>query len=118
MEELAHVELVRQAILQLGGDPALPTPSAAVTSVASGLLRTITDPRTDLRECLDVMLTAELTDNDAWEMLARLAREVGHEELSEDFVVALRQERGHLSRVRRWVSSGVGRAKSEKRRSP
>ena len=109
LEELAHFEMIREAIVQLGADPTVMTPSADLQAVASmGILQVITDPRTDLFECLDVMLIAELADNDAWEMLAQLARDLGQDRLAEDFHGALLDERRHLMHVREWVSARVG----------
>lgn len=108
-DELAHFEMVREAIVQLGSDPTVITPSADLKAVASsGLVQVITDPRTDLFQCLDVILTAELTDNDGWEMLIQLARDMNQERLADDFDRALGAERRHLSRVRMWVASRVG----------
>lgn len=107
-DELAHFEIVREAIAQLGGDPTVMTPAADLKAVASqGLVQVIADPRTNLFECLDVMLTAELTDNDGWEMLIQVARDVGQDRLADDFDGALATERRHLSRVRIWVASRV-----------
>lgn len=105
-DELAHFEMVREAVVQLGGDPTVITPAADVKAVASqGLVQVIADPRTDLFECLDVMLTAELTDNDGWEMLIQLARDLGQKRLADDFDGALAAERRHLSRVRMWLAA-------------
>ena len=108
-DELSHFEMVREAIVQLGGDATVMTPSADLKAVASaGLVQVITDPRTDLFQCLDVMLTAELTDNDGWEMLIQLARDMNQDRLADDFDRALGAERRHLSRVRMWVASRMG----------
>lgn len=105
-DELAHFEIVREAVVQLGGDPTVMTPAADLKAVASqGLVQVIADPRTDLFECLDVMLTAELTDNDGWEMLILLARDLGQDRLADDFDGALAAERRHLSRVRMWLAA-------------
>ena len=46
-----------------------------------GIMQVLTDPRSSLAQCLQVMLTAELTDNDGWELLIKLADNLGYEGL-------------------------------------
>jgi hypothetical protein len=107
-EELAHFELVQSAIEGLGGDPTAVTPSADVTSVASsGLPQVLTDPRTTLRQCLDVILVAELTDNDGWQLLIKLCEEAGEDVLASKFQDALAAEAEHLENVRRWIEQST-----------
>ncbi|HSP81207.1 MAG TPA: ferritin-like domain-containing protein, partial [Myxococcaceae bacterium] len=63
-QELSHYGLVKQCIEKLGGDPTALTPAADVASVLSeGVPKILTDPRTNLVQCLDGLLVAELTDN-------------------------------------------------------
>ncbi len=108
-EELAHFDLVRECIESLGGDSTAVTPAADVTTVATrGLFQVAWDPRTDLQQVLQVLLIAELTDNAGWELLAALARELGHRQLAERFEVAHRTEAHHLADVRGWLERGVG----------
>ncbi len=105
-EELAHFEMVREAIESLGGDPTVVTPSADVTGVtAMGLLQVITDPRTSLTHSLDALLIAELADNDGWQMLIRLADASGQSALSRRFQQALTDEDRHLRSVRAWLNA-------------
>jgi rubrerythrin len=107
-EELRHYAIVRDAILALGADPTAMTPCADVSGVMGmGLVQVLTDPRTTLSQCLDAMLVAELTDNDAWLMLADLADALGHAEMAARFRVALAEEEQHLARVRTWISNGL-----------
>jgi len=109
-EELAHFGLVVQAIERLGADPTVMTPSADIAAVASmGLVQVISDPRTSLRESLEAILIAELTDNDCWENLVKLTRAAGQDEIADAFAKALAEERVHLVNVRAWVAAGVGR---------
>jgi rubrerythrin len=104
-EELAHFELVREAIEYLGGDPTVVTPSADVSGVTSmGLLQVITDPRSSLAHSLQALLVAELADNDGWHMLIRLAEAFGQNDLSRRFHQALADEDRHLQSVRGWLS--------------
>ena len=105
-EERAHFQMLRQVIEKLGGDPTVITPAADAAAVMSeGLFKVISDPRSDLAQCLEALLIVELADNDAWEMLVELARGYGQDEIADRFQLALEQERDHLSSVRHWVSS-------------
>ena len=107
-DELAHFLLVREAIEKLGADPTALTPSANLVSVASkGIPEVLVDPRTNLVQCLEVLLVAELTDNAGWELLIELAEGLGQTELVEQFEQALGVEAEHLMLVRRWLSAGV-----------
>lgn len=104
-EELAHFEMVREAIESLGGDPTVVTPSADVSGVTSmGILQVITDPRSSLAHSLQALLVAELADNDGWHMLIRLADAFGQNDLSHRFHQALSDEDRHLQSVRAWLS--------------
>jgi rubrerythrin len=112
-EELAHFHMLCQCMEQLGGDPTAMTPCADVTATASmGLVQVLTDPRTTLAQCLNAMLTAELTDNAGWELLISLAEDAGQPELAGRFLGALAQEQEHLAIVKGWltalVSQGAG----------
>lgn len=111
-EELQHFGMLAEAIKSLGADPTAMTPCADVTAVASsGALKVLTDPRTTLTQCLDVMLTVELTDNDAWLVLTNLAEGLGKNELAEQFRQAMLEEQEHLARVRAWTKAAlVGQA--------
>jgi hypothetical protein len=107
-EELAHAGLLMRAIERVGADPTALTPCADVTGVlADGLVKVLTDPRTTLTQCLDAILTAELTDNAGWELLADLAAGLEQDELAEECRLALAEEAEHLARVRGWLSSSV-----------
>lgn len=114
-EELAHYALVRYAIEKLGADPTALTPCADLISVASkGLPAVLTDPRTNLIQCLEALLMAELTDNAGWELLIELAHGLRQTELANQFEQALAVEAEHLMLVRRWLTAGVaGEARVE-----
>jgi hypothetical protein len=117
-QEREHFALVGVAIKKLGGDPTVLTPSAEVHAVASkGLPAVVADPRTDLLQCLEVMLTAELIDNDCWPALIELAEQAGEKDLVRRFGNVLESEREHLARVRGWVAAGSGRSVEQARRS-
>jgi len=104
LEEHQHFQMLSMAIQTLGGDPTMQTPLADLSGVASsGLLQVMSDPRTTVAQCLPVLLTAELLDNDCWEELSGLAGRLGQEELAAQFQQALKEEREHLEKVRGWV---------------
>lgn len=107
-DELAHYHLVVEAIRKLGGDPTAQTPSADLVGVESmGLMQVLNDPRTTFLDCLNAILVAELTDVDAWSLLAQLADDMGEEDLAQQFRDALLQENGHLRDVRQWYQMGI-----------
>lgn len=107
-EELQHFLLLNRSIFALGGDPTVQSPSADVTGVASlGILQVLTDPRTSVTQCLQAILTAELTDNDGWQLLINLTDNLGYPELVKDFQRALENEEEHLVNVRGWLTELV-----------
>ncbi|MDB5900773.1 MAG: hypothetical protein JWP41_4375 [Ramlibacter sp.] len=104
-EELAHFKMLGLAMVKMGGDPTAMTPCADVQATASlGIIQVLTDPRTTLAQCLNAMLTAELTDNAGWELLIQLAEEEGETELAGRFLGALSQEQEHLAIVKGWLT--------------
>lgn len=107
-EELEHFRMLGLAMQKMGGDPTAQTPCADVAATASmGILQVVTDPRTTLAQCLNAMLTAELTDNAGWELLIQLAEDAGETELAGRFLGALSQEQEHLAIVKGWLTALV-----------
>ena len=107
-EEHRHFILLSEAVTSLGGDPTVQSPCADVQAVASlGIMQVLNDPRTTVPQCLNALLTAELTDNAGWELLIDLANELGHDDLSEQFTEALENEQDHLLKVQTWLSEMV-----------
>jgi hypothetical protein len=107
-EELRHFLLLKKGITALGGDPTVQSPCADVAGVASlGILQVLTDPRTSVAQCLQAILTAELTDNDGWRMLINLSDTLGYTEMANDFQGALENEEQHLANVRIWLSEKI-----------
>jgi len=105
-EERRHFILVRDAIRQLGGDPTVVTPCADLVAVAGlGWVQAVTDPRTTLTQALDVVLIAELADNDGWHLLIDLAQGLGFRDMAAEFRGALAEEDAHLTRVRGWITT-------------
>jgi len=107
-EELEHFLLINKAITELGGDPTVQSPCADMAAVASmGIMQVLTDPRSSMAQCLQAMLTAELTDNDGWRLLIQLADNLGHDEMKAKFETALADEEEHLMNVRTWLQESV-----------
>jgi len=113
-EEYDHAQLLERAIKNLGGDPTALTPAAnlAVT-ISAGLPQVLSDPRTNLLQSLEAILVAELADNECWTALAQLARQAGHDGLTQQCLEAIGHERDHLGKVRAWVAAGQGRSAGE-----
>jgi hypothetical protein len=107
-EEGKHFKLLAECLKSLGADPTAQTPcadSAAVSSI--GILQVLTDPRTTIGQCVEALLTAELTDNVAWDVLIKLAEEMGYASMAIDFRTALKEEDEHLQHVRQWYEQAV-----------
>lgn len=110
-EEYEHADMLERALKELGGDPTVVTPSANLAAnLSAGLPQVLSDPRTNLLQCLEAIVVAELTDNECWTALNELARQAGHEELVEACQAAVAHERDHLRKVRDWIAAGQGRA--------
>ena len=104
-DEARHFTLIVDEIERLGGDPTAQTPCADTAGVASaGLLQVLTDPRTSVAQCLNAMLTAELTDHAGWELLIELARQAGQGGTADRFRSAFMQEEIHLATMREWLA--------------
>jgi len=105
-EELAHFKMLCLVVIEMGGDPTSMTPCADVTAVASmGIMQVLNDPRTTLAQCLNAMMTAELTDNAGWELLIELADQAGQTQYASRFETALAEEAVHLQTIRAWLSA-------------
>jgi bacterioferritin (cytochrome b1) len=72
-----------------------------------GLMQSIADPRTSLVQTLSSLLAAELVDVAGWELLARLARDMGQDAIANRFEEALAHETQHLDTVSRWYEAMV-----------
>lgn len=114
-EEHTHFALLEEVIEAMGHDPTAMTPSADVAAtMASGLMKVITDPRATLMQSLEAILVAELADNDGWDALVDLARRAGKNDVAKRFAAAKRTEDEHLAKVRAWVRAGQGRANGQR----
>lgn len=102
-DELIHFSLLKQAISELGGDPTIVTPSAALAAtISEGITKVLTDPQTDLVQGLQAILAAELQDNDGWRLLIQLAS-ISKPDLVAMMECAMLDEEDHLKQVRGWL---------------
>lgn len=100
-DEAAHMKIVKEAIETLGADPTAMTPCADVAGVmAMGIMQVLTDPRTNLSQALNALLTLELADNAAWELLVELTNKAGHPKIAASFENALEEEERHVSTIK------------------
>ena len=100
-DEARHFALVSDALKRLGADPTAETPGADVDAVASiGLMQIITDPRMSVAQSLHAIHIAELADHDGWQLLIKLADELGQDDMVRDFRHALVEEERHLATIR------------------
>ncbi|HWU90031.1 MAG TPA: ferritin-like domain-containing protein [Kofleriaceae bacterium] len=107
-QELRHLGIAHHAIQQLGGDPTAVTPCANVQAVASrGVVDILVDPRTNLVECLEALVIAELTDHESWEHLVPLVAPVRDKDLEARIREAERTEAEHLTKVRGWLAAAA-----------
>jgi rubrerythrin len=105
-EELEHFKLLQKAITKLGGDATVQTPGADVAGVLSmAMVQVVSDPRTTIPQMLQALLTAELADNDGWQLLQDLAAEIGADDLEEQCRQCFDEEQEHLEKVRAWLLS-------------
>lgn len=108
-DELQHFHFLAEVLGMLGADATAVTPSAEVHDVmTAGMRLVLTDPRTDLRQCLETMMAVELADNECWTTLVKLALGYQETQLAERLQRCLDEERVHVSRVRAWLTAGLG----------
>jgi ferritin-like protein len=103
-EEREHFELCARVMEELGGDSTAVTPSADICGVAAqGWMQVLTDPRTTFQQSLEIILQAELADNNCWENLIELAENLGLDDVVEKFSQAKEEEDVHLTTITQWV---------------
>lgn len=103
-EETEHFLMVKEVMEAIGADPTAQTPDADAAALASlGIPKVLNEPRTSLSQCLDAILTAEMTDNGAWELLVELCDEMGLTDTASEFRRALTQEENHLKQIKSWL---------------
>ncbi|HLL23192.1 MAG TPA: ferritin-like domain-containing protein [Kofleriaceae bacterium] len=108
MQEHQHMMLVASVIERLGADPTAMTPCADISGVAGlGWVQVLTDPRTTLSQCLDIMLIVEQGDVDGWGVLIELVDQLGMDDVAEQFREASAVEQLHAAKLRSWVTKSV-----------
>lgn len=107
-QEAEHFHLLVECMEQLGADPTAQTPDADASAVAaSGVMKVIMDPRTSISQSLEAMLTLELSDNAAWDILIKLADDMSLPDMADRFRHAHQQEETHLREVQQWYEKSV-----------
>ena len=107
-QEAEHFHMLIECMETLGADPTAQTPDADASGVAaSGIMKVIMGPRTSVSQALEAMLSLELTDNVAWELLIKIAEDMGLGEMADKFQHALTQENKHLAQVKHWYEESV-----------
>lgn len=107
-QEYDHFQMLVECMETLGADPTAQTPDADASAVASsGLMKVIQDPRTSISQSLEALLSVELTDNAAWELLATMANDMSLPDMAEKFMEGLRQEERHVELVKGWYEASV-----------
>lgn len=107
-QEAEHFQMLVRCMEELGADPTAQTPDADASGVAaSGLMKVIMDPRTSISQSLEAMLTLELTDNAAWELMIKLAEDMSLSDMASEFERAYEQEQTHLAQVQEWYEKTV-----------
>ncbi|MBA3542001.1 MAG: ferritin-like domain-containing protein [Deltaproteobacteria bacterium] len=110
-QEHRHMMLALEVISALGGDPTAVTPCANLQATASkGIADVLMDPRTNLVECLDAIIVAELTDVESWTQLASVMVGLDDGRFLAGIRAAEQTEHAHLEKVRSWIAAGTGRA--------
>jgi hypothetical protein len=103
-QELAHVSALARLMDPLDGGVRA-TPLQQV--LASGPRQVLSDPEAYLVQCLEAILVAELSDNDGWLNLVRLALAFDEMEIARQCEEFLAAEDEHLLMVREWLSCGL-----------
>lgn len=107
-EEAMHFKMVADALEKLGADPTAQTPGADISGVlGTGPMQVLDDPRTTISQSLNALLVAELADHDGWELLIKLADDMGQSDMVSNFQQALHEEEEHLTHVRQWLEESV-----------
>ncbi|MFW7380661.1 MAG: ferritin Dps family protein [Oligoflexus sp.] len=107
-EEEKHFHLLHDIIKSLGADPTAITPSAdSMAVMSSGLIQSLSDPRTSVAQGLEALLTAELVDEAGWDLLSKLLDDIGVVQFQKEIEAAMQAEERHLVEVRSWYSTFI-----------
>lgn len=100
-EEAEHRDLLDAYLTRLGVDDSdRQTPSARLAKhEGEAYLKLVGEAETPA-QILNIMLTIELMDENGWEMIINLGRDLGDDELVRTLNAALQEEKEHLRGVR------------------
>jgi rubrerythrin len=98
-EEAKHRDLLAAYLDRLGVSDR-ETPSARLATLESHAYLRLIDEAGTAPQLLNILLTVELMDEAAWELIINLGRDVGDDEMVRTFEQALREEKEHLRAVR------------------
>ncbi|WP_423836738.1 hypothetical protein [Stutzerimonas stutzeri] len=86
---------------EMAGKPISKLDDDAFTRVrVMGVMQVLTEPRTNLARGRGALLTVELEDNAAWELLIELAEAGGHPKIAKGFHKAKEQEDDHVVKIK------------------
>lgn len=98
-EEAEHRDLLEAYLKKLGVDNR-DTPSARLAQHEGAAYLQLIGEADTPAQVLNIMLTIELMDENGWEMIINLGRDLGEEELVRTLSSALQEEKEHLRGVR------------------
>ena len=103
-EEKAHEEWLESCIRELGGTAHETTDMVRLEAEESqGIQNVILDGHTKVLDLLHALLAAELSDNAGWDLLVKLAGDLGDREGKVEFAKRLAEEIKHLAFLREAV---------------
>jgi rubrerythrin len=103
-DEIRHCHLLSAYVDKLGVTNH-ETPSVRLAKLeGQAYLRLIAEAST-AAQLLNILLTVELSDENAWEMLINLGRDMDDEEMVQTFNGALKDEKEHLRGVRGMLAT-------------
>lgn len=109
MQRHEHIATLHEVIDVLGGDPTAVTPSADLAGVVGrGINQVLTDPRTNLVQCLEALIMAELANRHGWDTLVALAHLAGLPRVAERLELGQINEREHVDLLAGWIASAYG----------
>jgi rubrerythrin len=103
-DEAKHRDLLT-AYLERMGETMHETPSARMARLEGQAYLKLVDEATTPAQLLNILLTVELMDETAWEMLVNLGRDMGEDDMVRSFDTALRDEKEHLRGVRGMLAT-------------
>jgi rubrerythrin len=102
-DELAHRHLLTAYLDKLGVEDRATTSARLARLETDALVRIVAEAETPA-QVLNVLLMFELMDENAWEMIIDLGRDIQDEEMVRTLNAALRDEKEHLRGVRGLVA--------------